>query len=145
VFSRKVDVDRVCEVGNFRGNHVGWSVGGEELVAGFAPPLALADFGDLTAAVFTHARCIKDALVVFYSGNVAVHEVEVVLIGIVFVLQSVIDLANYVEIAALAILIAVFASSCQESLLLSGAITSVLLLGQVSEILNIVLASLSGF
>lgn len=47
-----------------------------------------------SSAVFTHAGCVKDSFVILDTTDVAVEEIEVIAISIVFVLQGFVYLAD---------------------------------------------------
>lgn len=98
MFSRKINVDGVGKIGNFGCDHVCWSVAEEGLVAVFAP-IALGLLHHLAPAVLAHARRVEDPLVVLDPRHVPIKKVEVVLVCVVLLLQSVVNLANQIQIA----------------------------------------------
>ena len=68
---RKVNVDAVCKVGDFSGNHVGGSVAHESLLAVLASEVARI-LDNFSATVITHASSVENPFVIFNSRNVAI-------------------------------------------------------------------------
>lgn len=141
MLSRKVDVDGVGKVRNLCSYHVSWPVTHESLLAVLTSIVA-AVLNNFATTVVTHTRRVKDSFIVFYPRNVAIQEIKVVLVCVILMLESVVDLANHIQVAvAFRLVTLVFAGLCKHCLVLT--FSSVLLLGQVFKVLDVILTTFS--
>ena len=92
---REIHVDALCEVRDFRRNHIRRQIG-QELLAAVLTPETSRIFSHLATTVFTHASRVENTVIVLYAGYVAVQEEKVVLISVVFIAKTFVDLADEV-------------------------------------------------
>ena len=93
MFSGKVDINRLCEVGDLRCDHVSWQVR-QELLPTVLALESSRILGHFAAAVFRHAGRVEDPIVVLDARDIPVEKEEVILVSVVFVCQALADLAN---------------------------------------------------
>ena len=98
MFSCEVYVDRISKIGHFCSDHIGRPIRNKGLVA-VLTSVSLSLFDNLPPTVFTHTSGIEDPLIVLYPGYVTIQKIKVILISIIFLLQSVINLADHIEVA----------------------------------------------
>lgn len=101
----------------------------------------LSFFEDFPPTVVTHAGRVEDPLVVLDPRDVAVQEVKMVLVSVILLLESVVDLADHVQVRATVLLVLIFSRLLDKGcLFLHVLVTRLLLLGEVSEVRDVVLA-----
>lgn len=98
MLTSKVDVDRLSEVRDLSSYHVGGLVSHVTLTAVLTSE-SLRVFHYLAAAVVRKAGGIEDSVIVLDAAYVTIQKEEVVRVSVVLLLNTVVDLADQVEVA----------------------------------------------
>jgi hypothetical protein len=94
----KININGLCKVRDLGRDHIGRQIGQELLVTVLTLESCCLLY-HLSPTVLRHASRIEDSVVILDARNVAIQEKEVVVVRVILVAQTLIDLANQVQVA----------------------------------------------